>query len=62
MRKGLSSSRADELVNEIRGSIQDFEPSTDSERAAYNPLLLSSLSSTCLIRFRTRLSSEPAGV
>jgi Protein of unknown function (DUF4239) len=35
MRKGQSSSRADELVKEISGSIQDFEPSTDSERAAY---------------------------
>ena len=36
MRKGQSSSRAGELLNEIRGSIQDFEPSTDSERSAYN--------------------------
>ena len=36
MRKGQSSSHASELVTEIRGSIQDFEPSTDSERAAYN--------------------------
>jgi hypothetical protein len=36
MRKGQSSSRAGELLTEIRGSIQDFEPSTDSERAAYN--------------------------
>ena len=35
MRKGQSSSRADELLKEISGSIQDFEPSTDSERAAY---------------------------
>lgn len=34
MRKGQSSPRADELLNEIRGSIQDFEPATDSERAA----------------------------
>ena len=35
MKKGQSSSRAEELVTEIEGSIQDFEPSTDSERAAY---------------------------
>jgi hypothetical protein len=35
MRNGQSSSRAEGLVNEIEGSIQDFEPSTDSERAAY---------------------------
>ena len=35
MRKGQSSSRAGELVKEISGSIQDFDPSTDSERAAY---------------------------
>ena len=35
MRNGQSSSRAEGLVNEFEGSIQDFEPSTDSERAAY---------------------------
>jgi hypothetical protein len=35
MRKGQSSSGADELAKEIRGSIQDFEPTTDSGRAAY---------------------------
>jgi hypothetical protein len=35
MRKGQSSSRAGELVTQISESIQDFEPSTDSERAAY---------------------------
>ena len=34
MRKGQSSLHADELLNEIRGSIQDIEPSTDSARAA----------------------------
>jgi len=39
MRRGQSSPRADELVNEIRGSIQDFEPSTDSERTAYTQQL-----------------------
>ena len=36
MRRGQSSPRADELVSEIRGSVQDFEPSTDSERSANN--------------------------
>jgi hypothetical protein len=35
MRNGQSSSGAQGLVNEIESSIQDFEPSTDSERAAY---------------------------
>ena len=35
MRKGQSSSRASDLLQEISESIQDFEPSTDSERAAY---------------------------
>lgn len=35
MRQGQSSPRATELVNEIMGSLQDFEPSTDSERPAY---------------------------
>ena len=35
MRKDQSSSRAGELIREISGSIQDFQPSTDSERAAY---------------------------
>ena len=35
MRQGQSSSRAGELIREISGSIQDFQPSTDSERAAY---------------------------
>ena len=35
MRKGQSSSRAGELVAQISESIQNFEPSTDSERAAY---------------------------
>jgi len=35
MRKGQSSSRAGELLKEISEGIQDFEPSTDSERAAY---------------------------
>ena len=35
MRKGQSSSHAGELVKEISGSVQDIEPSTDSERAAY---------------------------
>lgn len=39
MRQGQSSSRATALVNEIVGSIQDFEPSTDSERAAYTQQL-----------------------
>lgn len=36
MRRGQSSPQADELINEIRGSIQNFEPTTDSERSAYN--------------------------
>ena len=35
MRKDQSSPRAGDLIREISGSIQDFEPSTDSERAAY---------------------------
>ena len=35
MRNGQSSSRAEDLVNEIMGSLEDFEPSTDSERPAY---------------------------
>ena len=35
MTNGQSSSHAEELLNEIEGSLQDFEPSTDSERAAY---------------------------
>ena len=35
MRKGQSSTQAGELVKEISRSIQDVEPSTDSERAAY---------------------------
>lgn len=35
MRNGQSSSRAQGLVSEIEDGIQDFEPSTDSERAAY---------------------------
>ena len=34
MRNGQSSSSADDLLSEIRGSIQDFQPNTDSERAA----------------------------
>ena len=35
MRKGQSSTRAGEQLKEISGSIQDFEPSTDSESSAY---------------------------
>jgi hypothetical protein len=35
MSNGQSSSRAEELVAELGKSIQDFEPSTDSERAVY---------------------------
>jgi ABC-type multidrug transport system fused ATPase/permease subunit len=35
MRKGQSSSHARELVKEISESIQDIEPTTDSERASY---------------------------
>jgi hypothetical protein len=34
MRNGQSSSSADDLLSEIRGSIQDFQPHTDSEKAA----------------------------
>ena len=36
MRNGQSSSRADGLLQEISESVQEFEPGTDSERAAYN--------------------------
>jgi hypothetical protein len=35
MRNGQSSSRAEELAAKLGKSIQDFEPSTDSERAVY---------------------------
>jgi hypothetical protein len=35
MGSGQSSSRADELVNELGRGIEDFEPSTDAERAVY---------------------------
>ena len=36
MRNGQSSSRADGLLQEISENVQEFEPGTDSERAAYN--------------------------
>jgi hypothetical protein len=39
MRNGQSSSRAEELVTELGKTIQDFEPSTNSERAASTQLL-----------------------
>jgi Protein of unknown function (DUF4239) len=35
MGSGQSSSRADELVNELGRGIEDFEPGTDAERAVY---------------------------
>jgi hypothetical protein len=35
MRGGEASPHADELVSELARSIEDFEPSTDSERAVY---------------------------
>lgn len=39
MRNGQSSSRAEELITELGKTIQDFEPSTSSERAASTQLL-----------------------
>jgi cytochrome c biogenesis factor len=36
MRGGEASPHADELVSELGRSIEDFEPSTDSERAVYS--------------------------
>ena len=36
MKDGQESPRADALANELRRSIEDFEPSTDAEQTVYS--------------------------